>query len=147
MKKSFTLMTCMPCILWAAMADQLQVEGAYIRANPPARATTAAYMQLQNTGEAPVLITSIQTPIAGEVQIHTTVMDNHVMHMEHVEVLEIPAQSTVNLTPGGLHMMLTSVVEGVIPGTKTKMTFHFEDGSTSTTMVPVRSIREGIGAD
>lgn len=141
MKKSLVLLGCVPCVLWAAMADHFSSQGAYIRANPPARSTTAAYMQAQNTGDAPIIITGVHSPIARKVQIHETVVDDqHVMHMDHMQVLEIPAQSTVDLAPGGKHLMLFNVVEDLRSGTDAIITFDFQDGSKASVTMPVQAI-------
>lgn len=141
MKKSLLLMGCMPCVLWAAMADDLKIGGAYVRANPPARATTAAYMNLDNTTDTAIVITDVKASVAQKVQMHSTVMEHNVMHMDHMQSLEIPAKSSVELTPGGMHLMLFGVDEDMAVGKEAILTFTFQDGSQKKVTLPVQDIK------
>lgn len=141
MKKSLLLMTCLPCVLWAAMADDLIVERGYIRVNPPARATTAAYMTLDNAAETAIIITDVKASVAQKVQMHHTVMDHDVMHMDHMQTLEIPAKSSVELIPGGMHLMLLGVDEDMVAGKEAILTFTFQDGSQKKVTLPVQDIK------
>lgn len=141
MKKSLLLMGCLPCVLWAAMADDLTVDEAYIRANPPARATTAAYMTLKNASDAPLVITGVKASVAQKVQMHTTVMEHNVMHMDHMQLIDIPANSSVELAPGGMHLMLLGVDEDMHVGKEAILTFTFQDGSQKKVSMPVEAIK------
>lgn len=141
MKKSLLLMACLPYVLWAAMADNLIVEQGYIRANPPASASTAAYMSLDNAAETALIITDVKASVAEQVQIHQTLMNHDVMHMDHMQALEIPGNSSVELAPGGMHLMLLGVDEGMVAGKEAILTFTFQDGSQKKVTLPVENIK------
>jgi hypothetical protein len=141
MKNIIILLSFMPCLLWAAMADDLYIEGAYMRANIPARSTTAAYMSLENKGETALVITGVKTPVADSAMIHNTVMEDHMMHMTGIKSLEIPANSKVELAPGGMHLMLMDLHDDLTVGKNARITFMFKDGSKKTATIPIESIK------
>jgi periplasmic copper chaperone A len=60
------------------------------------------------------------------------------MGMREVESIEIPAGATVELVPGGLHIMLLELVEDLAPGDTFELTLDFEQAGAVTTMVEVR---------
>jgi periplasmic copper chaperone A len=89
----------------AAPASTLSATGAWVRAIPGA-AVAAAYMTLHNGGQRPVRVTGVRSPLAGHAMIHETRLENGVSTMRPHEPLEIPPGASVELKPGGLHVML-----------------------------------------
>ena len=51
-------------------------------------------------------LVQVQSPVAGVVEIHEMKMDGGVMRMRPIAALELPANRTVELKPGGYHVML-----------------------------------------
>ena len=67
----------------------------------------AAFMTVLNGLDKAVRLASISGDAAGAIELHETVNDNGVMKMEpHPEGFEIPAGGTLELKPGGKHVML-----------------------------------------
>jgi copper(I)-binding protein len=131
----------LPVILGAcpAMAEII-VQEAYVRGLPPGVTNTAAYMTLRNTGDVPLALTGAATDIAGMTMLHRTVARDGMMHMEHVEAIEIPAQGELKLESGGLHLMLMNLKSTPMPGTAVALTLAFADGTTVAVSAPVRSV-------
>jgi copper(I)-binding protein len=65
-------------------------------------------MKIENKGAADQLI-SASSPASGEVQLHEMAMEGNVMKMRQVKELIVPAGGSVELKPGGLHLMLINI--------------------------------------
>lgn len=66
--------------------------------------------------------------------------------MRPLEGLDIPAQSTVQLKPGGTHIMVTGVKQPLIAGSSFPLALHFERSGKRTVTVSVRpATAEGAG--
>lgn len=99
---------------------------------------SAAYMMIENPGSLPVRLVSAATKAAELVEIHEIVMENEVMKMRPLESgLEIPAGGSVELKPGGYHVMLMELTQAFVPGKAISLTLTFDllkaDGTTSGT--------------
>jgi periplasmic copper chaperone A len=88
-------------------------QGTLTIVHPWARPTAAgqpgaAYFTIKNAGSEADTLESASTPAAAMTHVHENKVDaNGVMHMEPVEGgLSIPAGGTVELKPGGYHVML-----------------------------------------
>jgi periplasmic copper chaperone A len=95
-------------VLPVAQASQAQVvlEGAWVRALPPTQTRTAAYLTVRNTGAEVLAITGGTASGAGRVELHETLEVDGMMRMQQQSVVEVPAGGSVELAPGGLHLML-----------------------------------------
>jgi len=83
----------------------LSVTDAWSPQAPPGR-MMAGFMQLENQGSEPIVLTHGESQRFGRVEIHTMRMDEGVMRMRKLDTLEIPAGERVELRSGGLHLML-----------------------------------------
>lgn len=86
-----------------AQQARLQVEGAWIRASASPTGT-GAFMRL--TAAEPLTLVGVRSPVAGVAEVHEMKLDGDVMRMRALDTLALPAGKTVELKPGGLHLML-----------------------------------------
>jgi copper(I)-binding protein len=117
----------------------ITVDEAWIR---PALASgnTAAYMSIANHTDTPITLTSITADFAGIVQIHQTVVENDIAHMQHIENgMRIGAGETLNLQPGGYHVMMMNVQQALNEGDKVSLGLTFDNGETMTVEAEVRN--------
>jgi copper(I)-binding protein len=111
-----------------------------------ARSTTndvaAAYFTLTNSGDADdaLLEVSVSPSVAGEAQLHTSVMEGASMQMEQVPEIGVPAGGEVVLEPGGLHVMLLDVPAPIEAGSEIELTLTFREAGELTLIVPVRDV-------
>ncbi len=116
----------------------VKIEKAWVRAVPPSVTDTAAFMRLQNTGDAPLRLTGGSTPIAGmAMPMGTTrkmVQGVEVLGMKGVDFIEIPAHGECVLKPGGYHLMLMNLTAHPHPGDKVAVTLQFEPGHRAITV-------------
>jgi copper(I)-binding protein len=98
------------CVEWAPPRPDVRVEGAWVRAVAGPDASTAAYMVLRNAGGAPDRLTGARCEASRVAELHRTTIDAAgLARMERVEVLALPAESAVEMQPGGYHLMLMGV--------------------------------------
>jgi hypothetical protein len=100
---------------------------------------SAAYMKLANTGDHADTLVSVATDV-GEAQIHQTVIQNDVASMQEMKNgLEVPAKGSVELKPGGYHVMLINLKKDLKVGDVVKLTLTFKSGTTIALDVPVKA--------
>lgn len=109
---------------------QVLVENAWVQLAPPAITVNAVYMQINNPQWRPQTIVSLNADCCATVMLHNTRKVGDKVVMEHLDYLVIPAQSTVQLVPGGMHIMLMEPQAELTLESKVKLTFSFSDGST-----------------
>jgi copper(I)-binding protein len=100
----YTAAVCAALSFTLPAAAQVTVSDPWIRGTVPQQVATGAFMQLKSAKDAKLV--EARSPAAGVVEIHEMTMQNNVMRMRAVQALALPAGSTVELKPGGYHMML-----------------------------------------
>ena len=85
-------------------AAQVSVSNPWVRATVPAQKATGAFMDLTATQDARLV--AVKSPGAGTVEVHEMSTDGGVMKMRAMpDGLELPAGRSVELKPGGYHIM------------------------------------------
>ena len=87
----------------------LTVTDLWVRAAPPHMTMTAAYGELTNDGDEPLMITSVTASNASKASIHETQLRNDRAMMRPVDGLELQPQQSAVLAPGGIHIMLMNI--------------------------------------
>jgi len=120
-------------------AGDLAISAAWTRAMLPGQPAGGGYLTIANGGAVADRLTAAESPAAGKVEIHTMSVVNDVMTMRPVEGgLEIPAGGTVELKPGGLHVMFMQVTEPFREGGTVPVTLVFEKAGRVEVPFPVR---------
>ena len=123
-------------------AGSLQIGSPWARATPKGATVGAGYLTITNKGtEADRLIGGSAAP-AGRFEVHTTVTENGVARMRQVTGLEIKPGETVELAPGGMHVMFMGLKQPLRQGQSVKGTLVFEKAGT----VAIEFTVQGIGA-
>lgn len=125
----------------AGEAAEASDEPAIMVMEPFARASIpngAAYMSIMNEGGSDDTLISAETDVAEVVELHETTMDeNDMMQMSPVENILIPAGGSATLEPGGKHVMLIGIQEGLAVGDTFDLTLNFEQSGSQTVQVEV----------
>lgn len=114
-------------------------------AEPWARATGkmahagAAYLTLENTGDAGDKLVSASSPAAGRVELHTHIQDGNVMRMRPVQSIEVGPHAKVTLKPGGLHLMMLDLKGPLEKGASFPLTLRFEKAGEVTVEVAIQA--------
>lgn len=99
--------------------------------------TSAVYMTITNNGDETVTIVSAETDVANLVEIHETVVENDVARMLPIESIVIESGETVELRPGGKHIMLMQLTQDIAIDDEFGVTLNFESGESGTVDVTV----------
>jgi hypothetical protein len=82
---------------------------------------------------------SVDTSVAGMAQLHESTMGaDGMMMMNAVPSIEVPANASVSLEPGGYHVMLMSLAEPLVAGAEFDLTLEFEGAGDVVVTVTVR---------
>ena len=130
-----------------AAAAQVTVSDPWVRGTVAQQKASGAFMLLQSATDARLV--SAASPVAGVVEIHEMRMEGDVMRMRAVAGLDLPAGSTVELKPGGYHVMLIDLKKQLQDGEVVPLTLTIEgkDGKRSTLEVqaPVKALASPAG--
>jgi copper(I)-binding protein len=89
-------------------------------------------------------VVQITSPVAGVAEIHEMSMVGDMMRMRPVAALDLPAGQTVELKPGGFHLMLLDLKQTIKEGDVVPVTMVFEGKDGKRTSVdlklPVRPV-------
>ena len=119
-------------------AGDLEIGSFWARAMLPGQPAGGGYLTISSKGGGDRLL-SASSPAAGKVEIHRMEIANDVMVMRPVDGgLEIPAGGTVELQPGGLHLMFMSPSEPFREGEAVPVTLEFEKAGSVEIALPVR---------
>lgn len=137
-----------PAAAPAGQSQQLpRVEGAWVRSAVTGQHGTGAFMKI--TAPRPMQLVGVATPIAGVAQVHEMKMEGDVMKMRAIPVLDLPAGRTVELKPGGYHVMLMELKQSLKAGSKVPITLLLRDAAGAQSRleltVPVAAKAPGGG--
>jgi periplasmic copper chaperone A len=116
--------------------------GAIAIDHPWARPTAAGqkagggYLKLSNAGSADRLL-SARSDVAATVELHSMTMDGNVMRMRQVDGIDLPAGQTVELKPGGFHIMFMGLKAPLKEGSSFPVKLRFEKAGEVTVEVKV----------
>ena len=127
-----------------ASASSVMVTEAYARASAtPMAAAGAAYVSLMNHGAEPDRLISATSPAAKTAEIHTSEVVDGVMKMAEAGPLDIPVHGTLEMKPGGYHIMLVGLVKPLKKGDDIEITLNFEKAGAVVVKVPVGDVAQG----
>jgi copper(I)-binding protein len=122
-----------------AKVGSVQIENAYTRATVPGQQVAGGFMKIENKGAADQLI-SASSPASGEVQLHEMAMEGNVMRMRQVKEVVVPAGGTVELKPGGLHLMFMNIKAPLTAGETVPVKLKFAKAGEVEIKMPVNAM-------
>jgi copper(I)-binding protein len=121
----------------------LQLSAPWARATPKGAAVGGGYLKITNTGTAQDRLVGGTTSISGRLEVHEMSMSGNTMKMRQLtNGLEIKPGATVELKPGGVHIMFVGLKQQLQQGQHFKATLQFEKAGN----VDVDFSIAGIGA-
>jgi len=127
---------------------EIDIGHPYARPTREGQMVGAGYLKLANKGPVDRLV-SATSPAAGSVEIHSMSMEGDVMKMRQIDAIEIATGQTVELKPGGYHLMLMGLKAPLKVGEKFPLTLKFEKSGEVVVTVNVeepKSKSEATGA-
>ena len=130
----------------AAMAHgyrtgSLSIEHPWSRETAAGQAAGGGFVAITNSGPREDRLLSGTTPAAAEVQLHTMTMDGGVMRMRQVtNGIAIPAKGSIELKPGGYHIMFMGLKRQLRQGERIPVTLRFQHAGNVTVQFAVQPI-------
>jgi copper(I)-binding protein len=128
-----------------AKVGSIKVEQAYTRSTVPGQMAAGGFMRIENKGAADQLV-SASSPVAGDVQLHEMAMEGNVMKMRQVKDIAVPAGGSVELKPGGLHLMFMNIKAPLTAGESVPVKLKFAKAGEVEVKMPVNAMGQPGGA-
>ncbi|MBY0689217.1 copper chaperone PCu(A)C [Microbacterium marinilacus] len=122
----------------APAADVVTISDGWVKAAD--EGMSAAFGELENTGPEDVTVVSATTEASSMLELHETV-ENEAGEMIMREIeggFVIPAGGSLDLEPGGDHIMLMDLADPLQAGDEVTFTLTFSDDSTYEFTAPVK---------
>ncbi len=126
-------------------AGNLMLKAPFARATLPNQPVAGGFLTITNTGAEDDVLIGVSADFAERGEVHEMAMEGDTMKMrELADGLVIPAGETVELKPGGYHLMFTKVQYPLIEGEMFEATLEFEKAGSVT--VPFSILGKGAKA-
>jgi periplasmic copper chaperone A len=123
---------------FAASPADIEATQAWIRWLP-GDVPSGGYVTVKNQGSEPRTLVSATSAAYGAISLHRTRNNNGVSEMTAVPSIVIAAHASVQLAPGGYHMMLEQPQRALHPGDHVPIALGFSDGSSLLVSFEVRA--------
>ncbi len=137
---SLLLSTLSGVVSAGGVADTIDVTNPYVRGVPPGQPNSAAFMTITSKAGEDHALVAAESGVSKVVELHTHVMEEGMMKMRKIEKIDLPAGQSVNLQPGGLHVMLIGLQQELVPDRPVTINLVFDDGSKKEIQAPVQSM-------
>lgn len=126
--------------VWAGeLSDKsITISQAWVREAPPGASVHAAYMTITNHGTIDTDLVAVFSPAFENVMIHRTRLVDGQATMAHVDQVSLPAGASVQMSPGGMHVMLMGAKQMLSEGNTVEITLCFSEDIHLTIEVPVK---------
>lgn len=104
----------------------LQLNDLWIRASVPGQTNGAGYLQINNPDLRADKLVSAKSDAASRVELHTVITEDGVAKMRQVQGIDIPAQGSAKLSPGGFHIMFLQLTGPFKQDSLVPVTLTFE---------------------
>ncbi len=126
----------------ASASAQVKVQDAWIRATVPGQMATGMFAKITAASDAKLI--SASTPAAAVVEVHEMKMEQGVMKMRAVDALDLPAGKSVELKPGGYHVMLMDLKQTMKAADVVPVTLVVQGADGRKELIEVRATVRGM---
>lgn len=125
-----------------ALSADIDIENVYVKATPQNAKASAAFMKITNNTDKEISLISGKSDVSKFTEIHEHIKEDGMMKMIRVKELKIPAKSSVELKPGGYHVMLIDLLKPLNTKEKVDLTLNFSDSkSIALKDIPVKEVK------
>jgi hypothetical protein len=104
----------------------VEIEKPWTRATAPGAKVAAGYVIIRSKSASPERLLSVVSPAAARVETHVHVEDGDIMRMREVKGYDVPANGSLELKPGGAHLMFIDVKRPFKEGEKVPAMLRFQ---------------------
>lgn len=117
---------CLIAPVVAALAEDMTVDGAWVRPSLGQTGSSALYFTIANSGPAADSLSSVEVPEAEEVQIHSTTISDGVAGMRSLTDVPLAPGAKVVFEPKSNHVMLLGLKRPLHLGDHLPAILHFK---------------------
>lgn len=121
-------------------SEPIVVRDAWVRVSTARRTSSSGYCRLENVTDKPIALVKVTAAAVGSADVHAMTDRDGQMSMHAVTKVTIPAHGAVELSPGGMHIMLLDITQPLTIGSTLDMQFTFDNGRTQTVRALVRPL-------
>lgn len=125
-------------------ADSISVENPYVREVPPGQLNSASFMILNNSSNKDIALIKASSDVAANVEIHEHINQDGMKKMRQVKQIDVKANDTTLLKPGGYHVMLIGLTRKIKAGDIIDITLEFDNGEKKAIKAEVKKIMAGM---
>ena len=123
---------------------ELAIDDAWIRSGPSNSKTFAGYLKFTNKSSTEISIKELKSNAFEKIEMHSSFTEDGISSMKKLNALEIPANSSLNLKPGGYHLMLNSPNKMIKESDLIELMIYFEaEGSIKILRSDAMVLRNG----
>ncbi|MCH7723123.1 MAG: copper chaperone PCu(A)C [Bacteroidetes bacterium] len=116
-------------ILFYSQGNILQVKNQWLR--PGAKGMgTALYFEVENPTDKPDTLYKITSDISSMIQLHETYAKDELMGMREVGEFVIEPESSLELKPGGYHIMVMKLKRDIKKSDEIEFKLHFKNAGS-----------------
>lgn len=132
-----TILLAAALVAGAVQAQTVEVKDAWVRTSVQGQKATGAFMKI--TARDGARLVGASSPVAGVTEVHEMKMEGDVMKMKALAAgLELPAGKTVELKPGGYHVMLMDLKAALPKDSTVPLTLMFKDAKGAETKLELK---------
>ncbi len=126
-----------PAIAGNIGADNLRISPAHAPATPTGAPTAVVYLSVHNIGAVSDRLVRASTPIAAQAELHRSQLDGGIMRMRPLAGVDLPVGGSIEMSSGGLHLMLIGLRHPLKPGEHFALRLEFARAGVLDTEVSV----------
>ena len=111
-------------------ADHIEIENAFAKPSLKGQSVGVGFVTMHNQSDQIIKLVSVDTEVAMRPELHDHIKQGDRVMMRKQDAIEIPANGTTQMKPGGLHIMLMMLKQPLQEGETFEATLHFADGSS-----------------
>lgn len=148
-KSSLAIFVSIVLVIVVPPKPNIVISNGWVQEGPSSQKITAAYMIIENHGQADVALKSASTSSADVIELHKMELVDGLMKMRRVDSINIPAGGKVELKPGGYHLMVIGLKQPLKEGDIVSISLEFSGDLRETVRLPVkpRSAMVNEGSD
>ena len=133
-----TSQTVLGLLKTEAKSQDIEIKDAYGFEIPESFPASAIFMVIENNTENDDRMIGFKTDVADKVELHTMSNENNIMRMRRVNDYVVAAGGVHELKPGGDHVMLFKMRQGLVAGEKYDGIAVFENAGEIPVTVSIR---------
>src|SRR5687767_10752314 len=125
-------------LLSCSARPDITVADGWTRETAPGQTSAAVYFTVTSSGDGADRLVEVSSPAAAAAALHSTSSADGVARMRALaDGLEVPARSTVELKPGGTHVMLMGLKQPLAAGGKLDLELTFSASGRRTAQMRI----------